>query len=160
VNGPPSGWTDDGSVVRLTTASDSVGVGTSAPIAKLDIKSGTDNYTNVLGLDTLGATGTLFGVGRTPNNESYLSMSVFRAGQYFTRLHVNQQGHVSLQPTGVNGNVGVGVTTPTAKFQVNGGDAYVDTIGKGVVLRSPNGSCFRITVSDAGALSATPVGCP
>ncbi|MFY9462253.1 MAG: hypothetical protein WAP51_03580 [Candidatus Sungiibacteriota bacterium] len=36
---PPvvSGWTDDGTVVRLTTSTDSVGIGTANPIAKLSV---------------------------------------------------------------------------------------------------------------------------
>lgn len=37
--GGDSGWTDDGSVVRLTTITDNVGVGTTTPIAQLSIKS-------------------------------------------------------------------------------------------------------------------------
>lgn len=32
-----SGWTDDGAVVRLTTGTDNVGIGTDTPIAKVDI---------------------------------------------------------------------------------------------------------------------------
>ena len=36
-----AGWTDDGSIVRLTTSSDEVGVGTSTPDGKLHISSGT-----------------------------------------------------------------------------------------------------------------------
>ena len=31
------GWTDGGTVVRLTTSTDSIGIGTSSPSAKLDI---------------------------------------------------------------------------------------------------------------------------
>lgn len=37
----PSGWTDDGAVVRLITTSDSVGIGTTIPGAKLEIKGST-----------------------------------------------------------------------------------------------------------------------
>lgn len=59
-----------------------------------------------------------------------------------------------------NGNVGVGTSIPTSKLQVNGGDAYVSSIGSGVILRSPNGSCFRVTVSNAGALGTAAIACP
>jgi hypothetical protein len=34
---PGSGWTDDGSVVRLTTSTDNVGIGTTTPAAKLEV---------------------------------------------------------------------------------------------------------------------------
>jgi len=59
-----------------------------------------------------------------------------------------------------NGRVGVGTSVPGAKLQVASGDVYVSTIGNGVILRSPNGSCFRMTVSNAGALGAAAVACP
>lgn len=59
-----------------------------------------------------------------------------------------------------NGNVGVGTFAPTAKLQVFGGDAYVSTVGNGVILRSPNGSCFRTTVSNAGVLGTAAIACP
>jgi hypothetical protein len=156
-DGAPSGWTDDGSVVRLATASDNVGIGTSSPIAKLDVSSAAAN--NMLHLGAGGYLGTLFATASTVNNESVSALYVYRAGQFFLRQYVNQYGQLSLQPNG-DANVGIGTTTPTAKLQVAGGDVYVNTIGTGVILRSPNGSCFRVTVSDAGALSTTAVGCP
>jgi hypothetical protein len=59
-----------------------------------------------------------------------------------------------------NGRVGVGTSVPGARLQVASGDLYVSTIGNGVILRSPNGSCFRTTVSNAGTLGAAAVACP
>ena len=38
--GSECGWTDDGTVVRLTTSTDSVGIGTANPAAKLEVRGG------------------------------------------------------------------------------------------------------------------------
>jgi len=38
--GTTNGWTDDGAVVRLSTGTDNVGIGTTAPGAKLDVDGG------------------------------------------------------------------------------------------------------------------------
>lgn len=54
------GWTDDGTVIRLTTETDNVGVGTAAPSAKLDIigkikiSDGTEGIGKVLTSDEIG----------------------------------------------------------------------------------------------------------
>ena len=62
------------------------------------------------------------------------------------------------------GRVGIGTTTPDEKFEVEFGNANKDVeIGVGttdtdvtfITLRSPNGTKFYVTVSDAGILSAS-----
>ena len=66
---------------------------------------------------------------------------------------------------GVNGapadtNVGVGTSAPKTKFHLRNGKIYVEANGQGVILKSPSGSCFELTVSDAGGLSITAIACP
>ncbi len=69
-------------------------------------------------------------------------------------------GGVTGENGGTDTNVGIGTTAPKAKLDVRNGDVFVGTLGAGVILKSPNGSCFRLTVSDAGALTAISVTCP
>jgi hypothetical protein len=58
------------------------------------------------------------------------------------------------------GGVGINTNAPAASLHVAGGDIFVSSQGNGLVTKSPNGSCWRITVSNAGALTAASVTCP
>jgi len=41
------------------------------------------------------------------------------------------------------------------------GDAYVPTIGNGLILKAPNGNCYRVTVGNTGTLTQSLVSpCP
>jgi len=59
-----------------------------------------------------------------------------------------------------SGNIGVGTQSPNAKIQVNDGDIYIEDIDKGVIMRSPNGQCWRMTVSNSGNPVFTSLVCP
>lgn len=58
------------------------------------------------------------------------------------------------------GNIGIGNENPTAKLQVTSGDVYIDTVSSGVIMKSPNGSCWRMTVSNTGLPVFTAITCP
>lgn len=55
------------------------------------------------------------------------------------------------------GNVGIGTTTPASKLTVEGGDVEVTSIASGVILKSPNGTRFRVTVNNDGSLQTTSI---
>ena len=67
---------------------------------------------------------------------------------------------------GATNNIGIGMNNvtnaeqPKSKLHVFNGDVNVDQIGSGIILKSPNGSCWRVTVDNAGNLVRTAITCP
>ncbi len=64
-----------------------------------------------------------------------------------------------------SGNVGIGQTNTAtipinSKLQIKGGDVYIEDIAKGVIMTSPNGQCWRITVDNSGNLMTNSITCP
>lgn len=57
-------------------------------------------------------------------------------------------------------NIGINEISPGAKLEVSGGDLYLDNLDAGVIIRSPNGKCWRLTVNNSGVISSTAVNCP
>jgi hypothetical protein len=58
--------------------------------------------------------------------------------------------------------MGLGGTNnvPRTQLHVKTGDIYIEQIGSGVIMKSPNGQCWRMTVSDAGTPVFTAISCP
>jgi hypothetical protein len=59
-----------------------------------------------------------------------------------------------------NGNVGIGTSAPKAKLEVTNGDVYVNDATKGIILKSPNGNCWRVTMDNTGNFVRTAITCP
>lgn len=59
-----------------------------------------------------------------------------------------------------DGNLGVGTETPVARIQVADGDIYIEDINNGVIMKSPNGSCWRMTMNNDGTFRSTSIPCP
>jgi hypothetical protein len=98
-----------------------------------------------------------FDVGGSANNE---------VGPMNFGLYSHNTGRYILKIAGATGFLGVGmvltqnIETPKSKLHVFGGDVNIDQIGSGIIMKSPNGQCWRITVNNAGALVTTAIACP
>ncbi|MDF1695661.1 MAG: thrombospondin type 3 repeat-containing protein [Saprospiraceae bacterium] len=59
-----------------------------------------------------------------------------------------------------SGFIGIGTTVPAAKVQVEDGDIFLNNVYRGVILRSPDGNCFRMKVQNDGSIVSNPIDCP
>ena len=65
-------------------------------------------------------------------------------------------GNDSITLTALKGSVAIGATTAASKLTVTGGDVEVVTIASGLILKSPDGTRYRLTVANGGALTTSP----
>jgi hypothetical protein len=56
--------------------------------------------------------------------------------------------------------MGIGTVTPSSSLTVESGDVEIKDINSGVILRSPNGNCWRVTIDNSGNLLRTAISCP
>jgi hypothetical protein len=83
-------------------------------------------------------------------------MSVYRGGQYYSRFGVSAAGNVYLQSAA--GNVGIGTSTPTYRFEVVSGSQWVarfkktDATNGGILIDSAAGYNPNIALSVNGAI--------
>jgi hypothetical protein len=68
---------------------------------------------------------------------------------------------------GLTNNIGIGmnnignniVEQPKSKLHIFNGDVNIDQIGSGIILKSPNGQCWRVTIDNTGNLIRTAITC-
>jgi hypothetical protein len=81
-------------------------------------------------------------------------------------LHICTQSNSNYQPVrrisilNESGYIGIGTEQPKSQLQVESGDIYLNDSNSGVIMRSPNQQCWRLTVSDTGAPTFVAVTCP
>ncbi|PYS50159.1 MAG: hypothetical protein DMF68_08100 [Acidobacteria bacterium] len=123
-----------------------VGIGITEPRGKLDIERATSDGGVILRLGDLGSGTTNFNFSRDGSNGAL-------------KIQGNQVGSNNIALVPASGNVGIGTSDPKARLHVAGGNLYVAN-PNGVIITSPNGACWLLTVSNAGALSSISIPCP
>jgi hypothetical protein len=58
-----------------------------------------------------------------------------------------------------NGNLGIGTNQPGAKVQVKDGDIFIEDINRGIIMKSPDGNCWRGTINNEGMLEFVQIDC-
>lgn len=159
-------WSLNGSKAYYNNGN--VGIGTNSPTTKLEIKA-----TNNIGANFLINSGNLSSSVGHQFRAYRASGNVYSEGElrlYNTNKFVfkNSFGNSNSDVMTIElstGNVGIGQTntayTPiNSKLQVKGGDIYIEDITKGVIMKSPNGQCWRTTVDNTGSLVTAATTCP
>jgi hypothetical protein len=96
--------------------------------------------------------------------------STYNAVVYFTNsghaIKAKTGGHLTFNTQSTKGfvfetgNVGIGSTDPAAKLHIADGDVFIEDINRGIIMKSPNGQCWRGIMTDQGMLSFTQSTCP
>jgi hypothetical protein len=129
------------------------------PIARL---ASNDTWqTNLMMLNTSNNASYHLVVGGTSNIQPNYGVGVGGFGI----VNVSNGSSIPLIISSAN-NVGIGASLggtnnqPKARLHVQSGDVYIDQINSGVIMKSPNGQCWRMTVSNAGTPVFTSIPCP
>jgi hypothetical protein len=141
------------------TGSGRVGIGTSDPNYSLDVAGDARFYDadSEPSLIFSKSHGDMQGVAGYNAAIKAPEVSTSRELAFFTQYQPNYAERMRIDGIG---NVGIATTDPKTKLHVKDGDVYVETINNGIILRSPNSSCFRITVDDSGAFTSASITCP
>lgn len=64
-----------------------------------------------------------------------------------------------------NGYLGIGsysgiASRPKSRLHVFAGDVNIDQIGSGIIMKSPDGQCWRVTIDNSGNFVRTAITCP
>jgi len=106
------------------------------------------------------------------NNQFYFNSSV----EFFAENNLNSTSlpsYISFQTTGKDetirsermrlsgdGNLGIGTREPVEKLHIKNGDIYLEDINGGIIMKSPNGQCWKGTLDNNGQLVFNLIECP
>ena len=125
-----------------------VGIGTTNPISILHIETADDAVLRL----------------KSTDNKAYIALSDNDTNGYIssenTRLSLGANigaNANNLNIDLINNRVGIGTSSPASKLTVDGGDIEVSDSLNGLILKSPDGTRYRVTVANGGTLTVSAV---
>jgi hypothetical protein len=128
--------------MRIDTGGN-VGIGTTSPAQKLTVEGNTTSQ-YVANFRNTGTTGRGLIVKTDSDAVGGDILSLFSGSSYKFWF-------------GRDGRLGLGSANPQSKIEVNGGDVEVKGSTNGIILESPDGTRYRVTVANGGTLSVAAV---
>jgi hypothetical protein len=128
--------------MRIDTGGN-VGIGTTSPAQKLTVEGNTTSQ-YVANFRNTGTTGRGLVVRTDSDAVGGDILSLFSGSSYKFWF-------------GRDGRLGLGSANPQSKIEVNGGDVEVKGSTNGIILESPDGTRYRVTVANGGTLSVAAV---
>ncbi|HLN53848.1 MAG TPA: T9SS type A sorting domain-containing protein [Lentimicrobium sp.] len=82
---------------------------------------------------------------------SYIVFNTTATGSdyYSERMRISEEGYL-----------GIGTQNPAAKVQIAEGDVYISDINYGIIMKSPDGNCWRGLLDNMGHLDFSQCDCP
>lgn len=111
-----------------------------------------DSYSGIPDFNRMGVIST------NGNGFSIYSSSDYGSLRFYT--NVDQNGIIERMRINAAGNIGIGTKKPFAKLEVADGDIYISDIKKGIIMKSPDGNCWRGKVDNSGKLVFNKIACP
>lgn len=99
--------------------------------------------------DTDVQAGDTYQIINNTKGNNVLNFAVYNKSDERAELSFSGDGSVVF-PAGFTG---FGVLKPKAKVQVANGDVYISSINHGIIMKSPDGNCWRGTVDNDGKLN-------
>jgi trimeric autotransporter adhesin len=147
-NGDLSLYEDTGTTATFfwDASEESLGIGTSSPSKKLSLQIANEDGINIASSDV----NKIFSISYDTANNIIKMGSVFSTGYGITPLTFWTNQNERMRIDASTGNVGIGTSTPSAKLEIGGA-------GEGIILASPDGTRYEITVANGGTLTVTAV---
>ena len=119
---------------------------------------GSDTWHTVLRIDNTSSSSSYQFNLAGSNNTAMVSKS-------FSLYNATANNFVWITDGTSNSYLGIGsysgvASVAKSRLHVFNGDVNIDQVGKGIIMKSPNGNCWRVTIDNSGNFVSTAIACP